>query len=177
MIWYKLDKSGFIIHRNISTYFPNLKSYWFKHLFWNFLCTLSCYHQVLPCQFGCTTIYILVPSLHKSQIPLFVWSHRNILTSKGILVHRALSSIIIHTYLLWILAIWILRTYSIWLYERVVDRLPLMTYGLKLSLETWILKFKIKYYKIKKSNFSIQTSLKIKCFYYFSFLSSEGCSR
>ena len=25
--------------------------------------------------------------------------------------------------------------------ERVVDRLPLMTYGLKLSLEAWILKF------------------------------------
>ena len=28
--------------------------------------------------------------------------------------------------------------------ERVVDRLPLMTYGLKLSLEAWILKFKKK---------------------------------
>ena len=28
------------------------------------------------------------------------------------------------------------------LYERVVDRLPLMTYGLKLSLEAWILEFK-----------------------------------
>ena len=27
-------------------------------------------------------------------------------------------------------------------YERVVDRLPLMTYGLKLSLEAWILEFK-----------------------------------
>ena len=27
-------------------------------------------------------------------------------------------------------------------YERVVDRLPLMTYGLKLRLEPWILKFK-----------------------------------
>ena len=28
--------------------------------------------------------------------------------------------------------------------ERVVDHLPLMTYGLKLSLEAWILKFKKK---------------------------------
>ena len=28
--------------------------------------------------------------------------------------------------------------------ERVVDCLPLMTYGLKLSLEAWILKFKKK---------------------------------
>ena len=28
------------------------------------------------------------------------------------------------------------------IYERVVGRLPLMTYGLKLSLEAWILKFK-----------------------------------
>ena len=32
-------------------------------------------------------------------------------------------------------------------YERVVDRLPLMTYGLKLSLEAWILKFKKKIIK------------------------------
>ena len=35
-----------------------------------------------------------------------------------------------------------LKKYS--LYERVVDRLPLMTYGLKLSLEACILKFKKK---------------------------------
>ena len=33
---------------------------------------------------------------------------------------------------------WMLNDY----FERVVDRLPLMTYGLKLRLEAWILKFK-----------------------------------
>ena len=39
-----------------------------------------------------------------------------------------------------------------WDKERVVDRLPLMTYGLKLSLEAWILEFKkkiIHWYKIQ----------------------------
>ena len=36
--------------------------------------------------------------------------------------------------------------------ERVVDRLPLMTYGLKLSLEAWILKLKKKIFNNVRFN-------------------------
>ena len=36
------------------------------------------------------------------------------------------------------------KFFASWKNDRVVDHLPLMTYGLKLSLEAWILKLKKK---------------------------------
>ena len=47
-------------------------------------------------------------------------------------------------------AIWKLCNALIYDIERVVDRLPLMTYGLKLSLEAWILKFNISNLSFKE---------------------------